>query len=155
MHTPDDKGAYVGKHHTYQVYEARDTSLANWNQWNLICLGTGGKLVSFQSRREMDCLIKYINDEVESTTLQKYAIGLHSKTYNGIFEWQYLESNADDWDAPTPSFSNWKTGVEPSTANAPCVYMEVGKTTVASGLWSVIACSTNSLLAICEYEPDP
>ena len=89
------------------MYDARDTSLSSWNQWNVICLGTGGKLVTLQSRREMDCLVKYINDEIDSTALNKYAIGLHAKSYNGIFEWSNIDSLAADWDAPTPSFTNW------------------------------------------------
>ena len=97
----------TGAHHKYQIYDPRDTSLSNWQQWNLICLGTGGKLVSLQSRRELDCLIKYINDEIDSNTMQKYAIGLHAKSDNGVFEWEFVDSTLADWDAPTPSFSNW------------------------------------------------
>ena len=83
-------------------------------------------------------------------------------------------------------FLSRKSAVEPSSANAPCVFMQViimiitiiimafifmiiiiiiikvalvsvcvhmkvGQTTTQNGLWSVIACSTNSLLGICEY----
>jgi len=152
MHTPDKDGAYTGAHHKYEVYDPRDTSPSNWQQWSLICLGTGGKLVTMQSRRELDCLIKYINDEIDDTKMNKYTIGLHGRSDKGVFEWEYIDSTIADWDAPTPSFMNWKTGVPPSTANAPCVFMEVGKSTAASGLWSVSSCSTNTMLGICEYD---
>ena len=64
-------------------------------------------MVSLQSRRELDCLIKYINDEIDSNTMQKYAIGLRAKSDNGVFEWEFVDSTLADWDAPTPSFSNW------------------------------------------------
>ena len=55
----------------------------------------------------MDCLIKYINDEIDSTAMNKYAIGLHAYSYSGIFEWANVDSLQADWDAPTPSFTNW------------------------------------------------
>jgi len=152
MHTPDVNGSYDGTTHKYEVYDPRDNTLLSWQQWSLICMGTGGYLVRLGSRREMDCLIQYINDEIDSTRMDKYAIGLHGKADKGVFEWYYVYQTPEDFDAPTPSFSNWKTGVVPSTANAPCVYMEVGQTTVASGLWSVSACNTNTMLGICEYD---
>ena len=64
-------------------------------------------MVTFQSRREMDCLIEYINDEIDSTRMNKYAIGLHGRSDNGVYEWEYIDSTITDFDAPTPSFMNW------------------------------------------------
>ena len=97
----------TGTTHKYEVYDPRDTTLSNWQQWSLICMGQGGKLVTFQSRREMDCLIQYINDEIDSTKMDKYAIGLHGRADKGVFEWEYFQQTPEDLDAPTPSFSNW------------------------------------------------
>ena len=64
-------------------------------------------MVTFQSRREMDCLIKYINDEIDDVKMNLFAIGLHGRSDLGVFEWEYLDSTSTDWDAPTPSFTNW------------------------------------------------
>ena len=71
----------------------------------------GGTLVRFESRREMECLIKYINDEIVSTppAMNKYAIGLYGSSESGIFEWDGKEQGADaaTFDDPTLSFTNW------------------------------------------------
>ena len=45
-----------------------------------------------------------------------------------------------------------KGGSIPSTANAPCVYMEVGQTTAVNGLWSLADCNSVAMLGICEFE---
>ena len=69
----------------------------------------GGTLVRFESRREMECLIKYINDEIDSTALNKYAIGLYGSSESGIFEWDGKSQGTDaaTFDDPTLSFTNW------------------------------------------------
>ena len=64
----------------------------------------------FESRREQECLIKYINDEIDSTTMNKYAIGLHETSDHGVFEWYQKEQGTPDagtTDDPTLTFSNW------------------------------------------------
>ena len=64
----------------------------------------------FESRREQECLIKYINDEIDSTTMNKYAIGLHGTSDHGVFEWYQKEQGtpeAGTTNDPTLTFSNW------------------------------------------------
>ena len=75
----------------------------------------GGTLVRFESRREMECLIKYINYEIVSTppAMNKYAIGLYGNSESGIFAWDGKEQGADaaTFDDPTLSFTNcWVFG---------------------------------------------
>merc|ERR1719187_942767 len=114
-------------YHKYRVYGPRDHQLDSWDSWNFACfMNGGGKLVQFESRREQECLIKYINDEIDSTTMNKYAIGLYGASDHGIFEWYRKEQGtpeAGTTDDPTPSFTNWKTGVTPSGNNAHCFHL--------------------------------
>jgi len=143
----------AGAGHTYLVFDIYDSGLQSWVDWSNYCKFDGGRLVSFQSRREMDCVIKFINDVVDSTTMYKFAIDLHAAgNERGIFEWKDIRSTDADYDAPSPSFTNWKTGVQPSGYSTPCVYMEVGTSTYANGLWSASSCTTSTMLAVCEYE---
>ena len=71
--------------------------------------GSIGKLVTLESRTELDCLIEFINDEFDDPkTLSKYTLGLKGKTNQdkGIFKWQGADTSID-FDAATPSWSNW------------------------------------------------
>jgi len=155
-------GTYTGVNdHEYVIYDPRDDSEEDWDYWNLICRtsfggpsGGPGKLVVLESRTELDCLIEFINDEFDDpTVLSKYAIGLKGKTTQnkGIFKWQGVDTSTD-FDAATPKWTNWKGGSIPATANAPCVYMEIGQTTAVNGLWSLADCNTIAMLGICEFE---
>merc|ERR1712107_796681 len=71
MHTASADGSYSGVNdHTYVIYDPRADSLEDWDNWNLICRtsnvgGSVGKLVTLESRTELDCLIEYINDEFD------------------------------------------------------------------------------------------
>jgi len=160
MHTPAADGSYTGTgNHRYVIYDPRDDSLQTWDNWNLICLtssigGSIGRLVTLESRTELDCLIEFINDEFDDPKTQsKYTLGLKGKTNQdkGIFKWQGADTSID-FDAATPSWSNWKGGSIPATANAPCVYMEIGQTTAVNGLWSLSDCNRVEMLGICEFE---
>ena len=65
--------------------------------------------VQLESRRELDCLIKYINDEVDSTTMNKYAIGLYGESDKGVWQWVGKTQGVtpDHYDDQALSFSNW------------------------------------------------
>merc|ERR1712203_575824 len=160
MHTPDENGSYTGSHHLYTIYDPRDDSPEDWDYWHLICRttpgpsGLPGKLLVLESRTELDCLIEFINDEFDDPAkLSKYAVGLKGKTTQnkGIFKWQNVDTSSN-FDAATPSWSNWKGGAIPATANAPCVYMEIGQTAAVNGLWSLANCNVVTMLGICEFE---
>ena len=72
--------------------------------------GKTGKLVVLESRTELDCLIEYMNDEFDDpTALQKYTIGLKGQTTQnkGIFKWQGVDASLPNFDAATPSWTNW------------------------------------------------
>ena len=71
--------------------------------------GSVGKLVTLESRTELDCLIEYINDEFDDpSTMSKYTVGLKGKTTQnvGIYKWQGVDTSTD-FDAATPSWTNW------------------------------------------------
>merc|ERR1712062_138598 len=158
MHTPSPTdGTYTGSDHTYEIYDPRADSLEDWDNWNLICRtsnigGSVGKLVTLESRTELDCLIEYINDEFDDpSTMSKYTVGLKGKTTQnvGIYKWQGVDTSTD-FDAATPSWTNWAS--QATTGGKPCVYMEIGQTTAPSGLWSLTDCSGEEMLGICEFE---
>ena len=72
--------------------------------------GKTGKLVVLESRTELDCLIKYMNDEFDDpSTLHTYTVGLKGQTTQdvGIFKWQGVDTSPPNFDAATPSWSNW------------------------------------------------
>ena len=57
----------------------------NRKEQNFLVLHTNS--AHFESRREQECLIKYINGEIDSTTMNKYAIDLHRTSDHVVFEW--------------------------------------------------------------------
>ena len=72
--------------------------------------GKRGKLVVLESRTELDCLIEYMNDEFDDPpALHKYSIGLKGKTTQnvGIFKWEGVDVSPPNFDAATPSWTNW------------------------------------------------
>merc|ERR1712130_576180 len=161
MHTPAPDGTYTGSdNHLYTIYDPRGDSEETWDQWNLECKtsvegGKRGKLVVLESRTELDCRIEYMNDEFDDPpALHKYSIGLKGKTTQnvGIFKWEGVDVSPQNFDAATPSWTNWKGGSTPATANAPCVYMEIGQTSAVNGLWSLSDCNKVTMLGICEFE---
>jgi len=161
MHTPSPlDGSYTGVgDHLYTIYDPRGDSEETWDQWKQECRtseegGKTGRLVVLESRTELDCLIEYMNEEFDDPiALHKYAVGLKGQTTRnvGVFKWEGVQADASDWDAETPSWTNWKGGSTPATANAPCVYMEIGQTTAVNGLWSLSDCNKVLMLGICEY----
>merc|ERR1712038_2036040 len=82
---------------------SKKPSLEDWDNWNLICRtsnigGSVGKLVTLESRTELDCLIEYINDEFDDpSTMSKYTVGLKGKTTQnvGIYKWQGVDTSTD------------------------------------------------------------
>jgi len=116
--------------------------------------GKTGKLVVLESRTELDCLIEYMNDEFDDpTALQKYTLGLKGQTTQnkGIFKWQGVDASLPNFDAATPSWTNWKTGSPPATGG-PCSFMEIGQTSAVNGLWTLSDCNKALMLGICEFE---
>ena len=72
--------------------------------------GKTGKLVVLESRTELDCLIEYMNDQFDDpTVLHKYTLGLKGQTTQnkGIFKWQGVDASLPNFDAATPSWTNW------------------------------------------------
>merc|ERR1712080_817506 len=68
----------------------------------------GGKLLILESRRENDCIVKYILDEYKGEPVKSFAIGLKTpQNYKGVYEWRHVDNTGADPDAATPGFSNW------------------------------------------------
>ena len=85
------------------------------------------RLAVFESRRENDCVTKFLLDEYEDSTAHQYAIGAArlqfsqklisvnsgikvDDTYTGVYEWDRVETSTDNQDAATLAFSNWVPG---------------------------------------------
>ena len=121
------------------------------------------RLVSMQTKKENDCLAKYIYDEYKDDASVQYAIGnilMKTKTaflkvsfctgmkvsdeYPGIYEW-------DTENSPTSvEIWNWR----PSTPTGlGCAVMNVGKTETMTGMWTDVDCSAASYYAVCEKTP--
>merc|ERR1711915_381116 len=110
-----------------------------WNDMDTQCRQEGTasattRLAVFESRRENDCMVKYIVDEFRSTSTRNYAIGLRvDDRYTGVYEWAHVDnSQPGSLDSATPAFTNWAPGKP--TGND-CVYMSVGVNHKANGLW--------------------
>ena len=88
-------------------------------------------LVEFDSRGEMDCLIKYLTDEYPDQPMTNYAIGLqqpdeYKVNFNqyhlliilaqGVYQWRYGAKK-------TLSFTNW---MNTAPTDQKCVTMQVG-----------------------------
>merc|ERR1712018_654569 len=60
--------------HTYWVMQSTGT----WNSLDIECRiqKQGAKLAVFETKRENDCMVKYLVDEYRGTTAKNYAIGL-------------------------------------------------------------------------------
>merc|ERR1711935_607806 len=105
-------------------------------------------LAVLESRRENDCLVKYIFDTQSTSSTRNYAIGLKADShYLDVYEWVQVDNSSPGaFDSATPNFINWAPG---RPQGNPCVYMSVGWTNRANGLWVDGVCSTN-LYGICE-----
>ena len=98
----------------------------------------GARLAVFESRRENDCVTKYIIDEYEDVTAHQYAIGTAKlvycfaqqssvssgikvdDVYKGVYEWNRVDTSIDNQDAATLTFSNWVPGKKISNLRYEC-----------------------------------
>ena len=134
--------------HTYWVMASTGT----WTSLDIECRiqKTGAKLAVFETRRENDCMIKYLLDEYRGDTAKNYAIGLKAlDNYAGVYEWHRVDNSAPDF-AATLSFTNWAVS---APTGKDCVYITVGEGNTKNGMWQDVVCSSSSLYGICEYEP--
>ena len=102
----------------------------SWHELDIQCRmeKDGARLAVFESRRENDCVTKYIIDEYEDVTAHQYAIGTAKlvycfpqlssvssgikvdDVYKGVYEWNRVDTSIDNQDAATLTFSNWVPG---------------------------------------------
>ena len=109
-----------------------------------------GRLAVFESRRENDCMVKYLVDEYRGTTAKNYAIGLKAlDNYAGVYEWHRVDDSAPNF-AATLKFSNWSPAAPTGKG---CVFISVGEGNTVNGLWQDVECTGSNLYGICEYEP--
>ena len=133
--------------HTYWVMQSSGT----WSSLDIECRiqKTGARLAVFETRRENDCMIKYLLDEYRGGATKNYAIGLKAlDNYAGVYEWHRVDNSAPDF-AATLSFTNWATS---APAGKDCVYISVGDGDAKNGMWQDVECSGSNLYGICEYE---
>lgn len=117
----------------------------NWVDLELECRieeAPNTQLVVFETRAEMDCLIKYLTDEYPDQAVAKYAIGLQEPDeYKGVYEWR-------SGGKQTPSFTNW---ANTAPSDKKCVTMEVGVGAIQNGKWTDVECTTGAtFFGICE-----
>ena len=113
---------------------------------------TGAKLAVFESRRENDCVAKFLIQEYEDVPGQQYAIGTLRQlifspelssvcsgmrepypegTYKGVYEWHRVDSTTDNKDAATLTFTNWV----PSKTSLWCL-IKISKSSYRLSHWS-------------------
>merc|ERR1711874_189773 len=134
--------------HTYWVIRTQ----GSWHELDIQCRmeKDGARLAVFESRRENDCVTKYIIDEYEDVTAHQYAIGIKvDDVYKGVYEWNRVDTSIDNQDAATLTFSNW---VPAAPLGKSCVSMSAGLNDLNNGRWTDVDCtSTRTLYGVCEY----
>merc|ERR1712126_288485 len=66
---------------------------STWQQLDQQCYNEGGKLLVLESRREKDCIVKYILDEYKGDPVKSFAIGLKTpENYKGVYEWKHVDN---------------------------------------------------------------
>merc|ERR1712059_8984 len=119
-----------------------------WYDLDTQCRLEEGRLVVLESRREQDCMVKYIIDEYKGDPARSYAIGLKTPDgYKGVYEWSHVDNTDPNFDAATPAFENWAPGYPKGN---PCVVMSIGSEATISGLWNDGNCESTNLYGICE-----
>jgi len=100
----------------------------------------------------LDCLLQFINDQFDEPAFEKFSLGLKaSKSRNrGVYSWVDTTSDVQDFDADTPKFTNWFSGVPASGQQ--CTFFAVG-TSIVNGLWYGADCDETPMFGICEIEP--
>ena len=134
--------------HTYWIMQ----SSGKWSDMDIQCRmeKSGAKLAVFETRRENDCMVKYLLDEYRGSSTKNYAIGMKAlDNYPGVYEWHRVDNSGPDY-AATLSFTNW---VSAAPKGLDCVYITVGDGDATNGMWQDVACSGSNLYGICEYEP--
>merc|ERR1711890_133606 len=95
------------KRHEYWIIRSQ----SSWSQQDFACRmeRPTAKLAVFESKRENDCVTKYLYDEFEDATSMQYAIGIKAdERYPGIYEWDRVENPAPDkLDDASLSYQNW------------------------------------------------
>ena len=133
--------------HTYWIMQ----STGSWSSLDIECRmeKTGARLAVFETKRENDCMVKYLLDEYRGTTTKNYAIGLKAlDNYPGVYEWHRVDNSPPDYEAATLNFDNW---VSTAPTGKDCVYMTTGDKDTKNGRWMDVDCSSATLYGICEY----
>lgn len=149
----DREGGGMGDTASRHLYWIMKTP-GSWADLDLYCRieRTGAKLAVLETRRENDCLIKYLLDKYEDPTSQMFAIGLKTETsFTGIYQWDRVDVAPDDQDAATLSFTNWLPVWFGSPLGNKCVAMMAGLNEAGNGRWKDIDCDMTSLYGVCEY----
>jgi len=113
----------------------------------------GYHLVTFESRKEHDCVMKYIAQE--HGDFGPFYLGLKADSGDyrkNLFEWDRPMSTSTAVDKETPTFYNWIPGSPAGLGD--CVSVQVGKELVSNGQWINADCST-ALPTICERYVKP
>merc|ERR1712117_26473 len=144
-------GSESGARHLYWIMKQP----GNWVDLDLICRTerNGARLAVFESKRENDCVAKYLIKEFEDTTAKDYAIGLSTDSeYPGVYEWNRItgaELTADA-NAEALSFDNWANS---APSGLGCAVMTAGADDPRNGRWTDVDCSaTATYYGICEYD---
>jgi len=126
----------------------------SWTSHDIDCRleKTGAKLAVFESRRESDCVTKYLIEEYDDPAGQQYAIGMKvDETFKGVYEWHRVDATTDNKAAATLTFTNW---VPSAPTGQDCVAMTAGADDLNNGRWTDVDCDTsNTLYGICEFVP--
>jgi len=138
---------------TYHQYWIIRTK-RSWKELDIQCRmeKDGAKLAVFESRRENDCVTKYLIEEYDDPAGQQYAIGMKvDETFKGVYEWHRVDATTENKAAATLTFTNW---VPSAPTGQDCVAMTAGADDLNNGRWTDVDCDTsNTLYGICEFVP--
>merc|ERR1711899_369238 len=141
-------GDATNGHHKYWIMKDQ----ASAQNLDLLCRTEApgaSKLAVFESKRENDCVAKYIMDEFEDATAKQYVIGLKvDQEFPGIYEWHRVDTSANP-DAASLAFSNW---TPTSPTGLACVAMTVGADDPQNGRWTDVDCNSVTMYGICEKD---
>merc|ERR1711933_7802 len=134
------------KNHSYWFIRNKN-QLQSWHDLDQDCRSeepaSNSRMVVFESKRELDCVTKYIIDKYDdATAAEEFAIGLHTDSeYDGIYEWNRVDTSTDV-EAATLKFSNWKPNMPTGLG---CVSMTVGPPGTDNGRWSDVDCLSGTM----------
>merc|ERR1719244_1851922 len=149
---PDDKTDLGMEKHQYQVIYEKRSHTDQSIECRIQALNdpdNNYQLVTFETRKEYDCVMKYLGNL--EPNFGAFYIGLKadsSDSSKNIFQWESPMPTLEDGE--TLTFTNW-AATSPA-GKGDCVTIGIGATLATNGLWVDSSCDV-LLPTVCERYP--